>query len=73
MGVTGASGAVYARRLAQCLAGREVELHLIVSPPALRIMAEELDLHEFSLEAYLGPPAENVTLHAYHDVGAIVL
>jgi 4-hydroxy-3-polyprenylbenzoate decarboxylase len=70
MGVTGASGAPYARRLAQCLADQDLQLHLIVSPPAQRIMASELGLGEFSLEAFLGRPAENVAVHDYHDVGA---
>jgi len=72
MGVTGASGVAYARRLAQCLVDREVELHLIVSPPAQRIMADELGLSEFSLEAFLGRPVANVRLHPYQDVGAVI-
>jgi len=72
MGVTGASGAAYARRLAQCLAEYDLHLHLVVSPPAQRIMADELDLREFSLEALLERPADNVTLHAYHDLGACI-
>jgi 3-polyprenyl-4-hydroxybenzoate decarboxylase len=40
MAVTGASGARYARRLAQCLADQERELHLIISPPAQGIAVE---------------------------------
>ena len=72
MGVTGASGVPYARRLAQCLADRDLQLHLIVSPPARRIMASELGLGEFSLEAFLGRSAENVTVHPYRDVGASI-
>ena len=72
MGVTGASGAPYARRLAQCLADQDLQLHLIVSPPAQRIMASELGLAEFALETFLGRPAENVTVHPSHDVGASI-
>jgi 4-hydroxy-3-polyprenylbenzoate decarboxylase len=70
--VTGASGAAYARRLAQCLVDRDVTLHLIVSPPARRIMAAELGLEEFSLETFLGKPSDGVTLHAHDDVGAAI-
>ena len=72
MGVTGASGAPYARRLAQCFADQDLQLHLIVSPPAQRIMASELGLAEFALETFLGRPAENVTVHPSHDVGASI-
>ena len=72
MGVTGASGAPYARRLAQCLADQDLQLHLIVSPPAQRIMASELGLAEFALETFLGRARENVTVHPSHDVGASI-
>lgn len=70
MGISGASGAAYARRLAQCLAERDLHLHLIVSPLARRVIADELDLPEFSVEGLLGKPADNVTLHSYRDLGA---
>jgi 4-hydroxy-3-polyprenylbenzoate decarboxylase len=73
MGVTGASGAVYARRLAQCLVEREIELHLIVSPAAQRIIAEELGIRAFSPEAFLGQPAATrITLHPHHEIGAVI-
>ena len=70
MGITGASGAAYARRLAQCLVEYDLHLHLVVSPAARRIMADELGLREFSLAALLGRSTDNVTPHAYDDVGA---
>lgn len=72
MGVTGASGAPYAHRLAQCLTEYDFHLHLVISPPARRIMADELGLRESSLEALLGHRAEQVTLHRYRDVGACI-
>ncbi len=70
LGISGASGAPYARRLAQCLVRADLHLHLVVSPPAKRVMAHELELREFSVEGLLGAPAAHVTLHAYRDVGA---
>ncbi len=70
LGISGASGAPYARRLAQCLVRADLHLHLVVSPPARRVMAHELDLHEFSVAGLVGVAAENVTLHAFRDVGA---
>jgi len=58
--------------LAQCLADQDLQLHLIVSPPAQRIMASELGLAEFALETFLGRARENVTVHPSHDVGASI-
>lgn len=72
MGVTGASGACYARRLARCLAEHDIELHLVVSPAARRVMEGELDLREFSLDILLGRLARNVILHPHDDVGACI-
>jgi 4-hydroxy-3-polyprenylbenzoate decarboxylase len=70
MGVTGASGAAYARRLAQCLVEQDLHLHLVISPAARSIMADELGLREPSIEALLDRPADNVTSYSYRDVGA---
>lgn len=43
VGVTGASGTIYARRLIQALLGndQDVELHVVFSEAALRVMREE--------------------------------
>ena len=72
MGVTGASGVCYSRRLAQCLVEQELQLHLVVSPAARRVMADELGVREFSLEALLGRWSERVTVHPHDDVGASI-
>jgi len=68
LGISGASGAPYARRLPQLLVGYELHLHLVVSPAARQVMAAELDLPEFSVAGLLGRPADNVTLHSYRDL-----
>jgi 4-hydroxy-3-polyprenylbenzoate decarboxylase len=72
MGVTGASGAPYARRLAQCLTEHDLRLHLVVSPTARRILADELGLPHFSLEALLGRRDDKVILHPHDDLGASI-
>lgn len=72
MGVTGASGGPYARRLAQCLIEHDLRLHLVVSPTARRIIADELGLPEFTLKGLLGRPVDKVTLHPHDDVGASI-
>lgn len=69
MAITGASGAPYARRLAQVLTD-SVYLHLVVSPMGRRVLAEELGLRELTLEALLGRPAASATLYAHGDLGA---
>ncbi|MCK6484893.1 MAG: UbiX family flavin prenyltransferase [Phycisphaerae bacterium] len=68
--ITGASGAAYARRLAQCLAAAGEELHLIVSPYGRRLIADELDIQNVTVESLLGRPADNVTLHGYQDLAS---
>jgi 4-hydroxy-3-polyprenylbenzoate decarboxylase len=70
MGITGASGAPYARRLAQCLVGHDLHLHLIVSAPGRAVLSDELELERFSAGALLGFPAENLTLYSPNDIGA---
>ena len=70
LAITGASGAVYAQRLAACLVERDVHLHLVISPYGQRVMADELDVRRASLEALLGHTPTNATVYPYHDQGA---
>jgi 4-hydroxy-3-polyprenylbenzoate decarboxylase len=72
MGVTGASGACYARRLAQCLVQHDLHLHLVVSPAGRRVMIDELGLRDSRPQALLDENAENVTFHNHNDVGASI-
>ena len=68
VGITGASGALYARRLVQLLADAGVEVHLIVTPYGHRLLRDELQLPDTSVTALLGGKPERVTLHDYHDL-----
>lgn len=70
VGVTGASGAAYARRLVECMCQAEVDVHLIVTPYGRRLFREELDIEEVSAESLLGRPCERLTIYPYRDVGA---
>ncbi len=70
LGVTGASGAPYARRLAQCLAEQSLQLHLVVSPAAREVMADELGLRRVTVESLLERDAPNVTLYPHRNIGA---
>ena len=69
--VTGASGAVYARRLLQCLADGGVDIHLVLSPYGRRLIRDELSIAKPTPERLVGPEkAKSITVHAYRDVGA---
>lgn len=70
LGITGASGAAYARRLTQCLLRHDLHLHLVFSPAAREVIADELDLPRLTLEAWAGGPVENATLYSHRDIGA---
>lgn len=72
LGITGASGAVYAVRLLQVLleAGRSV--HLAISPAGKTVLQQELnlsvDLHEFKLEQLLPDAVAWTTSRDYQQL-----
>lgn len=70
LAITGASGAPYGRRLLQCLAGYDLQVHLVVSPPGREVIADELGVRRFTVESLIGRPAGNVTLYNYRNIGA---
>lgn len=70
VGITGASGAVYARRLIGCLCDADVDVHLIVSPNGKRLLHDELRISDVSPAALLGNPCARLTIHPYRDVGS---
>lgn len=72
LAISGASGAVYARRLAQEIVRGGAHLHVIISPHGQRVLADELDLKRFTLENLLAQPADAATLHPYRDIGDVL-
>lgn len=72
VGITGASGATYARRLIQCLCDAGATVHLIVTPNGRRLLHDELDLDDVTDEALLGHACDRLILHAYRDVGSVL-
>ena len=68
VGITGASGAGYARRLLQCLVAADRDVHLIVSPHGRQLLAEELDITDPTPEALLGHASDRLTLHPHQDM-----
>ena len=70
VGITGASGAAYARRLIECLDEGGAEVHLIVTPLGQRLLHDELGITEVSPRALLNRDAARVSVYPYDDVGA---
>ena len=72
LGVTGASGAIYARRLIECLCDAGATVHLIVTPNGKRLLSDELGLAEVSVRTMLGRDCDRVIIHPYRDVGSVI-
>ena len=75
VGVTGASGAVYSRRLVELLLDAEVEVHLIVSPQGRRLLCQELAMDGFTPAGLvqrrsIDGSVPGLTAHDWRDVGA---
>ena len=72
VGVTGASGAAYARRLIECLCDAGVTVHVVVTPNGKRLLCDELGLAEVSVQTLLGRDCDRVVIHPYRDVGSVI-
>ncbi len=75
VGITGASGALYAARLVQLLVAAQVETHLVVSPLGQRLLRDELGMEGVDLATLAGvepgnDPPPHLVYHHHKDVGA---
>lgn len=77
LGVTGASGAIYSRRLLHVLLDTNCDVHLSVSPSGKAVfeqeLSEPLDLDNFSVDQFLGtamPLSGRLTYHHYKNLMA---
>jgi 4-hydroxy-3-polyprenylbenzoate decarboxylase len=70
VGITGASGVAYARRLVQCLVDGGAHVHLVISPLGRRVMADELGISSVDADVLLGRPSESVFVYPHRDLGA---
>lgn len=68
LAVTGASGAVYARRLAQTLLRSDCRVHAIVSDHGADMLRLELGVEALTPEALLGAPDDRLRFHPFADV-----
>jgi flavin prenyltransferase len=73
LAISGASGSLYAVHTLRMLVAAGVEVDLIVSPSAVRVLHEETDYRYRGKPADLlaeGQDASLVTLHRHQDIGA---
>ncbi len=72
LAITGASGSLYALRLLEVLLNKQLPVHLVISPAAVEVLAQEtgriIDLNRFSAADLLGNsvPKENLSELEYH-------
>ncbi len=72
IGITGASGAVYARRMMELLAEADVEMHLTVSAMGRRLLFDELGMKRIDPDQLTGGRGRLVTVYNDNDVGAVI-
>lgn len=81
LGITGASGAVYATRLLEQLLIKGHEVHLVVTDYGKRLLADEMNITSISLETLCPHLAQdqhepiyksNLIVHPNKDVGASI-
>ena len=70
--ITGASGALYARRIIQLLIGASYQVHLVVTLLGQRLLHDELQMARLDLAQLAGSQdaARSIVLHNVRDVGA---
>jgi 4-hydroxy-3-polyprenylbenzoate decarboxylase len=72
VGITGASGAIYAKRVIELLAEQEIEVHLAVTTLGRRLLHDELGMEGVDIEQLSGGRGGRVILHRDKDVGASI-
>lgn len=72
VGITGASGAIYAQRLIRCLIESAASVHLIVTPNGRRLLHDELDIDDVTDETIVGHATDRLVVHPYRDVGSVL-
>jgi 4-hydroxy-3-polyprenylbenzoate decarboxylase len=76
LAITGASGSAFAIEMLRTLEfdDRVAHVHLVISPSALRVLAEEAGLHGRSslIEKLLGHASSKIALLAHEDIGASI-
>lgn len=69
VGITGASGAIYARRAIELLCASGVETHVVASDYGRRLLVEELNVSKLDTEELSGGRPELIKIHSGRDLG----
>jgi 4-hydroxy-3-polyprenylbenzoate decarboxylase len=75
VGISGASGACYAKRTIEALVQAEAQVHLVVTPLGQRLLHDELGMEGVNLAELAGDQTladSQIQLHNYRDVGASI-
>ncbi|MFK7962067.1 MAG: UbiX family flavin prenyltransferase [Phycisphaerales bacterium] len=72
VGITGASGAAYARRTVELAAAAGWEVHVSITSLGRRLLAEELGLKRIDADALSGGRGERLVIHNDNDLGASI-
>lgn len=70
VGVTGASGAIYAKRVIELLCRSGIEVHIAASDYGRRLFAEELGMSRLDPEMLSPGCSDLITMHSGRDLGA---
>ena len=74
IGITGASGSLYARKMLQVLSAMPGELHLIVSNMGRQVLAHEMQIPELGIGGFVrslaegSSPAADIVIHDNYDM-----
>jgi len=72
VGISGASGAIYAQGVIRALVAAGVEVHLVVSTWGRRLLRDELGMEQVNLETLAGRGDHGIILYNNNDVGAAI-
>lgn len=78
IGISGASGALYARRVIRLLLDLGHEVHLVVTPPGARLLHDELGMEGVDLPTLIGatgpddPRLARIVKYNHRDIGAAI-
>ncbi len=72
VGITGASGAIYAQTVIRGLLDAKIEVHLVISKYGRLLLNDELGMKALDLNELAGRANPNIVHHPVDDVGAAV-
>ena len=72
LGISGASGAIYSRRLLDLLEKNGCRAHVIITTPAKQILNNELAITEFTSRGLIGRYSDKLTFYQNDDLASVI-